>query len=159
MAPVLVCPECSTKHPLDSIGPRSVFPCEGCGRTLKVPVQAIVSTSAASSPAARTPATPAPSGDPNATHVFSPQEPVADGEALTTPDPSPASPLRDLAPIDEWRDPVPPRWARFALWVVAIPLAFIVVFALARRVGFAGGVGFDEPARKPDAKPATSRSA
>ena len=40
MAPVLLCPECGTKHPLDSVGARSAFPCNGCGRTLKVPEQA-----------------------------------------------------------------------------------------------------------------------
>ena len=37
MAPVLQCPECGTKHPLDSVGAGSAFPCSGCGRTLKVP--------------------------------------------------------------------------------------------------------------------------
>jgi TRAP-type C4-dicarboxylate transport system permease small subunit len=33
------------------------------------------------------------------------------------------------------RDPVPPRWARFLLWIVAIPLAFIVVLVFARAAG------------------------
>ena len=40
MAPVLVCPECSTKHPLGDIGERTAFPCTGCGRQLKVPAAA-----------------------------------------------------------------------------------------------------------------------
>ena len=40
MAPVLLCPECGTKHPLDNVADVSAFPCSGCGRTLKVPEQA-----------------------------------------------------------------------------------------------------------------------
>ena len=36
MAPVLHCPECGTKHPLDGVGGVGV-PVHGCGRTLKVP--------------------------------------------------------------------------------------------------------------------------
>ncbi len=39
MAPVLQCPDCSTKHPLDVASSASAFRCEGCGRTLKVPAQ------------------------------------------------------------------------------------------------------------------------
>ena len=33
------------------------------------------------------------------------------------------------------RSPIPPAWARFALWIVAVPLAFLVVFGLARAFG------------------------
>ena len=29
-------------------------------------------------------------------------------------------------------DPVPPRWMRFLLWFVAVPLAFVIVFGLAK---------------------------
>ena len=32
-------------------------------------------------------------------------------------------------------DPVPARWIRFALWIVAVPLGFVIVFAFARAVG------------------------
>ena len=32
-------------------------------------------------------------------------------------------------------NPIPGRWVRFGLWIVAVPLAFIVVFALARAFG------------------------
>ena len=39
MAPVLQCPDCSTKHPLDVAANTSAFRCEGCGRVLKVPEQ------------------------------------------------------------------------------------------------------------------------
>ncbi len=40
VAPVLVCPACSTKHPLGEVADRTVFPCTGCGRQLKVPAAA-----------------------------------------------------------------------------------------------------------------------
>jgi hypothetical protein len=30
---------------------------------------------------------------------------------------------------------IPPRWVRFVLWVVAVPIGFIVVFWFARLVG------------------------
>jgi TRAP-type C4-dicarboxylate transport system permease small subunit len=33
------------------------------------------------------------------------------------------------------RDPIPPRWVRFLLWIVAIPVAFIVVLVFARAAG------------------------
>jgi hypothetical protein len=32
--------------------------------------------------------------------------------------------------------PLPPVWVRFLLWLVAVPLAFLVVFGFARAVGF-----------------------
>lgn len=39
MAPVLQCPDCSTKHPLDVAHDGASFRCSGCGRVLKVPAQ------------------------------------------------------------------------------------------------------------------------
>ena len=33
------------------------------------------------------------------------------------------------------RDPIPPRWVRLLLWIIAIPLAFLVVLAFARATG------------------------
>ena len=39
MAPVLQCPDCGTKHPLDVASDAAAFRCSGCGRTLKVPAQ------------------------------------------------------------------------------------------------------------------------
>ena len=39
MAPVLQCPDCSTKHPLDVAHEAASFRCSGCGRVLKVPAQ------------------------------------------------------------------------------------------------------------------------
>jgi hypothetical protein len=37
MAPVLQCPDCGQKHPVDQVSGVSAFRCEGCGRQLKVP--------------------------------------------------------------------------------------------------------------------------
>ena len=51
MAPVLLCPECGAKHPLDGVN-GSAFPCKGCGRTLKVPQQ-VPTPAVASMPARR----------------------------------------------------------------------------------------------------------
>ena len=39
MAPVLQCPDCGTKHPIDVASDAAAFRCSGCGRTLKVPEQ------------------------------------------------------------------------------------------------------------------------
>ena len=39
MAPVLQCPDCGTKHPIDVASSAAAFRCNGCGRTLKVPEQ------------------------------------------------------------------------------------------------------------------------
>ncbi|MGQ0825866.1 MAG: hypothetical protein ACT4OX_12720 [Actinomycetota bacterium] len=39
MAPVLQCPDCSTRHPLDVAAEAAAFRCSGCGRVLKVPAQ------------------------------------------------------------------------------------------------------------------------
>ena len=32
-------------------------------------------------------------------------------------------------------DPVPARWIRFLLWIVAVPLGFLIVFWLAKVIG------------------------
>jgi len=118
VAPVLVCPDCSTKHPLPSIGERAAFPCEGCGRTLKVPAAAMAG---ATVPPPRTPA-PEPM-----TRAMPVAEPLAPMPATAEPD---AGPTERTA-----RDPIPPRGIRFLLWIIAIPLAFIVVLIFARAAG------------------------
>jgi hypothetical protein len=58
MAPVLQCPDCSTKHPLDVASSASAFRCEGCGRVLKVPAQ----FRSAATPAAPTAGSPGTNG-------------------------------------------------------------------------------------------------
>jgi hypothetical protein len=175
VAPVLQCPECGTRHPLDSIGDRSAFPCTGCGRALKVPEQARAlvpevppdrqpaSVSApVVAPPAVSPFVPAPPGpdvspDPDATRVFSTTVPpmtktaaapvappgLADDDfepiGVEPPDvampPSRASaaapPVGAGAPLGA----IPGRWARFGMWIIAVPLAFLVVFGLAKVFG------------------------
>jgi hypothetical protein len=57
------------------------------------------------------------------------------------PQPQPAPAAAQPQPVAAKRrprvlDPVPPRWIRFLLWIVAVPLGFIIVFASARALGF-----------------------
>ena len=120
MAPVLLCPECGAKHPLDGVN-GAAFLCEGCGRTLKVPQPAGVAAKAA--PTGSTPAR-----DPNATRVVSipkPAEPVA----------FPAEPRVPARPPGRAFNPVPARWVRFLVWFIAVPLAFVIMFVGAKLIG------------------------
>jgi hypothetical protein len=156
VAPVLLCPECGTKHPLDNVAANASFPCTGCGRTLKVPAQAREMAAAGSPDAAPAPvpapapmpaapvASPAP--DASSTSVLAPVPPVpaAAAAASSTPPLGPPAgiPALDLARTRrEVAGPTsaspltPPAWMRFLLWVVAVPLAFIVVFGFARAFG------------------------
>jgi len=127
VAPVLVCPDCSTKHPLTSIGERPSFPCEGCGRTLKVPTAAMaVATGSVPTAAPERAAAPEPR-----TRVIAAAEPLPPMPAA----PSSSEPSSSEPPARPARDPIPPRWARFLLWIVAIPLAFIVILTFARAAG------------------------
>lgn len=148
MAPVLLCPECGTKHPLDDVT-ANAFPCTGCGRTLKVPAQAREMTSAGTSDAP-SPLLPPPLVPPvpeaHSTHVLAPVPPEALAPVASAP---PLGPPQGIPALDYARerppDPaqaagassslVPPAWVRLLLWLVAVPLAFFVVFSVARVVG------------------------
>jgi hypothetical protein len=160
VAPVLLCPECGTKHPLDDVTSDTSFPCSGCGRTLKVPAQARQMTAAAAEAAsAPTPITvappppaarpvPPPTPAPQSTQVVAAVPPAA---AATAAAAAPAGPplgqpqgvagadlARDAStpPTSSTAASVPPVWMRILLWIVAVPLAFLVVFGLARAFGF-----------------------
>ena len=161
MAPVLLCPECGAKHPLDGIGSRSAFPCSGCGRTLKVPAVAHAATEAPLPsvppppidelpwPVAAAPAVGAATMDPHATQAFStasvpPLAPPTNGQALVAPLPPPDAPAAPAADAPRpTKDPssaaaddlVPARPIRFLLWIVAVPLGFMIVFWLAKAFG------------------------
>jgi hypothetical protein len=158
VAPVLLCPECGAKHPLDGIGSRSAFPCSGCGRTLKVPAVAHAATEAPLPsvppppidelpwPVASAPVVGAATMDPHATQAFStasvpPLAPPTNGQALVAPLPPPEVPAPEVPPATGGRssaaadDLVPARPIRFLLWIVAVPLGFIIVFWLAKAVG------------------------
>lgn len=137
MAPVLQCPDCGSKHPLGEVPESGAFPCKGCGRVLKVPAR--VSQSARPEAAApRVEAAAAPTRvdmpppvapEPSATAVL----PVVE----TNPRPEPVAPAPPAArPLDD-RKPLGkvPVWMRFLLWIVAVPLGFIIVFVLARAFG------------------------
>jgi hypothetical protein len=128
MAPVLLCPECGAKHPLDSVG-SSAFPCKGCGRTLKVPQQVPAAAGVAAAPAA--------DADLPWPHASVPPEPTSTRVVPTTTTPPPAPAAKRLPPKRRAAslDPVPARWLRFLLWLVAVPLGFVIVFALARAFG------------------------
>lgn len=137
MALVLLCPECGAKHPLEGVG-GSAFPCKGCGRTLKVPQQ-VPTPAAVGAPPGSDPDLPWPQAGTGSTSTRvlptspSPSPPVASGApvAPVAPRPAPTPAPRRAGP----RDPSPPRAIRFALWLVAVPLGFVIVFALAKVFG------------------------
>ena len=174
MAPVLLCPDCGTKHPLDDVADVSAFPCSGCGRTLKVPEQARESSAARRRrrrrrgrrrprPQSAPPVAPAPVAPLAVIRTrrrCSRRRVVPWRAAAAAASPPPLGPPPGLprstaraAPVavEPRRDRglVPPVWIRFLLWIVAVPLAFLVVFGLAQ-----GASACSRPTRSP-----TSRSA
>ena len=66
MAPVLQCPDCGQKHPLAQVPNQGAFPCQGCGRVLKVPevVGQRAAAAAAAGAAVGVAAAPAPAPAP-----------------------------------------------------------------------------------------------
>ena len=130
MAPILQCPDCGTKHPLAQVPSQGAFPCQGCGRVLKVPEvvgQRVAEQGAASRPVPVATATANPSAsfepDPGATRAA----PAVDEQAIGA-----LSGRVGKAPVRLGRVP---WWMRLLLWVVAIPLGFLVVFLIARVFG------------------------
>jgi len=142
MAPVLQCPDCGEKHPLSRVPTSGAFPCQRCGRVLKVPE--VVGQRAASQAAASGAAAPAEAVElspdpvrpvPVATAVVNPSAatadptetraiPQVDGEALGALSRSSHRPVARLGPV--------PWWMRLLLWFIAVPLAFLLVFLVAR---------------------------
>jgi hypothetical protein len=112
MAPVLQCPDCGTKHPLDVASDAAAFRCNGCGRTLKVPTQF----------------RPAP--PPAATGAA----PQLGGTAAVRP-PSPNGRALSRRKVRAQAGVVP-LWMRLLVWIVAVPVGFFLVFSLARALGF-----------------------
>jgi hypothetical protein len=129
MAPVLQCPDCGTKHPLSAVPTDAgTFPCHGCGRTLKVP-EFVPRTARSSAPVAA-PAAPPPTADPKAaTAPATRAMPVAERSAERPRVVPP--PVLDRGTAF---GPVP-LWMRFLLWIIAVPLGFLIVFVLARAIG------------------------
>ena len=120
MAPVLQCPDCGMKHPLAKVQDQAAFPCEGCERMLKVPEQLRVPARRASDTTNMMPAASAP-----------PTTPIA--PAPVPPAPAPPTPTTFEPPHPS---ATVPRSVRFLLWLVAVPLGFVLVFGAARAFGF-----------------------
>jgi hypothetical protein len=114
MAPVLQCPDCNTKHPIDVASDAAAFRCSGCGRTLKVPEQF---RAVASLP----PSTPSAGRD--ATITTERVAPSRNGQRTLS-----RRKVRAQAGVV----PFP---IRLAIWIVAVPLGFLIVFGFARVFG------------------------
>ena len=160
MAPVLQCPDCGEKHPITRVPGSGAFPCQGCGRILKVPeavAQRIAAGAGGSAAAAAggaagagaavkagagagastgavrpDPGTPRPV--PIATAVANPNA-WDDGEATGSVGQVDGTPRG--GGTRSVRRPVPrlgpvPWWMRLLLWIVAVPLSFLFVFLVAR---------------------------
>jgi hypothetical protein len=136
VAPILQCPDCGTKHPLGQVPSQGAFPCAGCGRVLKVPeavgqraaaenaaVRPVPVASATSNPLAPDPVPVATSGRATSNAV-----PPIDEQALGA-----LSPKAGRRPVGRLGSV--PWWMRFLLWIVAIPLSFLIVFLIARAFG------------------------
>ncbi len=121
MAPVLQCPDCGTKHPIDVASSSAAFRCNGCGRTLKVPEEF--------RPAPPAPASaPGPAADPARTTSMA---------AVSPAPPASANGGRTLSRRKvRAQAGVVPFWMRLLIWIVAVPVGFIVVFGAARALGF-----------------------
>jgi hypothetical protein len=140
MAPVLQCPDCGTKHPLAAVPDAGTFRCTGCGRHLKVPE--FVPRTARSSAPPVAPAAPPPGPAPAAAPTPEPEPVLAPPPATGTaalpvvernaerPRAAPPRPLAAGASFG-----TVPLWMRFVLWLVAVPLSFFIVFAVARSTG------------------------
>jgi hypothetical protein len=123
VAPVLQCPDCGTKHPLAKVQDQAAFPCEGCERMLKVPERLRVPTRRAS----------------DATHVMpAASQPATTPAAPVAPTPVPPAPAPPTPTTFEPPHPsaTVPRSVRLLLWLVAVPLGFVLVFGAARAFGF-----------------------
>jgi hypothetical protein len=122
VAPVLQCPDCRTKHPLSAATGAS-FRCSGCGRVLKVPEQY--------RRAARTGARSGMTGDRPTGTPASPASPRLPETVAATPVRPPGGNGRVPSPAA----PGVPLWTRGLLWLVAVPLGFVLVFGFARAIG------------------------
>jgi hypothetical protein len=144
VAPILQCPDCDTKHPLNEVPESGTFPCKGCGRVLKVPqavpgrAKAPAGAPAAAGPAAAAASSPPPAPAPNPTVASRPvdvREPTRVMPVVTrnAPPSDARAPATEPAPATA-RAKVP-WWMQLLLWIVAVPLGFLIVFLFARASG------------------------
>jgi hypothetical protein len=107
----------------------STFPCEGCGRMLKVPTEV-----------RRTPAPVSPAA--SATVAAPVAQPVATADDIAA---TRAVPRSQPAPIPlQTATRGVPRWVRLVLWIIAVPLGFIIVFGFARATGAFTGTQLED---------------
>jgi len=133
MAPVLQCPDCGTKHSLNDVPDAGAFACQGCGRSLKVPASGDGAQGEKSAPppqpvAAATPPPGAPATQVLPVVTTNPAKSERDEPAKR---PAAASSWARAAALGDV-----PWWMRLLLWIVAIPIGFILVFSAARAFGF-----------------------
>jgi hypothetical protein len=124
MAPVLQCPDCGTKHPLAKVQDQAAFPCDGCQRMLKVPTELRVPNRRATDATKAMPA----AGSQAPTAAVPPVAPAPVPPAPAPPTPTTFEPPHPASTV--------PRSVRLLLWLIAVPLGFLLVFGFARAFGF-----------------------
>ena len=112
MAPVLQCPDCGTKHPIDVASDAAAFRCSGCGRTLKVPEQF------RAAPPAAAPVAPAAAAT-AMTEIVAPK-PAARSNGQRTLSRRKVRAQAGVVPFP----------LRLLVWFVAVPLGFVIVFGV-----------------------------
>ena len=127
MAPVLQCPDCKTKHPLDAVGDVSSFPVFGLRAH---PEGARGRTGARRGGAGACARAGRARGDARrAGRDAAARARAAEPRRAGAPQPS-----RHAATADATARRVP-WWMRLLLWIVAVPVSFLVVFSIARMSG------------------------
>ncbi len=121
MTRALACPLCGHRHPLGSLPQSPTFSCEACGRTLKTPADFL--------PAAEGSAA---ADQPRRRSASSRGSEAADAETGTT--------LLPRAAARTASGPArAPLWLRVLSWVLAIPLAAVIVIGGANALGLLTG--------------------
>jgi predicted RNA-binding Zn-ribbon protein involved in translation (DUF1610 family) len=157
VAKALQCPNCGHRHPLSEVADRSSFACVSCGQVLKVPAAYRRSPPEGARPVASSAAPPRPPAPPRsrdstrtmdrgAVAAAAAAASAGGGAAAVAPTPptppgsllgSPRSARRNAAasPVGSCLG----RWARFLVWLVSIPVAFLIVIVPARLAHFITG--------------------
>lgn len=150
MAKALQCPNCGHRHPLAGVADRSSFACVSCGQVLKVPAAYRRKPSEGARPVASS-AAPAPAPAPRPRDATQTMDRAAvaaaaaaagAGAVASTPPPPPPGSLLGgsrTARRDAAAGASLGRWARFLVWLVSIPIAFVIVIVPARLAHYITG--------------------
>ncbi len=151
MAKALQCPNCGHRHPLVDVADTSSFACVQCGQVLKVPAAYRRKSPEGPRPVASSAAPPPAPRPRDATQTMD-RGAVADAAAAAgaasapapAGRPTPPPPASVLGSTRQARRNAAAavglgRWARFLAWLVAIPVAFLIVIVPARLVHFITG--------------------